>query len=125
MAALLTNVGVTKIIAALYGDSHTAPTYVGWGTGSTAAAAGDTTLQTASAEARTNGTKSKQTTNSSNDTYQVVATVTSLSTQTIAEVGLFDASTSGNMYVRGVFTGIPLEASDAIEFTVKVVLDQA
>lgn len=125
MAALLTNVGISKIIAALYGDSHTAPTYIHWGTGSTTEAVGNTALQTASAEARTNGTKSKVTTNSTDDTYQVVGSLTSLSSQTIAEAGLFDASTAGNLYVRGTFTGISLAADDAIEFTIQIVLDQA
>lgn len=125
MAALVTNVGIQYIIAALFGDAHTAPTYVHWGTGSTTEAVGDTALQTASAEARTNGTKTKQTTNTTNDTYQVVGSITSAGTQTIAEAGLFDASTAGNMYVRGTFTGIALAASDAIEFTIQIVLDQA
>jgi hypothetical protein len=125
MAALVTNVGITKIIAALFGDSHTAPTYIHWGTGSTTEAVGNTALQTASAEARTNGTKSKVTTNTTDDTYQVVGSIVSAGTQTIAEAGLFDASTAGNMYVRGTFTGIALAASDAIEFTIKIVLDQA
>lgn len=125
MAALLTNVGIGLIIAALNGDSHTAPTYVHWGTGTTTEAVGDTALETASAESRTNGTKSKETTNTSNDTYQVVGSITSAGTQTISEAGLFDASTAGNMYVRGTFTGIALSASDAIEFTIQIVLDQA
>lgn len=125
MAALVTNVGITAIIAALFGDSHTPPTYIHWGTGSTTEAVGNTTLQTASAEARTNGTKSKVTTNTTDDTYQVVGSIVSAGTQTIAEAGLFSASTAGTMYVRGTFTGIALAASDAIEFTIKIVLDQA
>lgn len=125
MAALVTNVGITKIIAALNGDAHTPPTYIHWGTGSTTEAVGNTTLQTASAEARTNGTKSKVTTNTTDDTYQVVGSIVSAGTQTIAEAGLFNASTAGDLYVRGTFTGIALAAADAIEFTIKIVLDQA
>lgn len=125
MAALLTNVGITQIIAALFGDAHTAPVHVHWGTGTTAEAVGDTALQTPSAEARVSGTGSKQTTNTSNDTYQVVGSITSASSQTISEAGLFDASTAGNMYVRGTFTGIALTSGDAIEFTMQIVLDQA
>lgn len=126
MAALVTNTGISLIIAALFGDAHTAPTYIHWGTGGgTAEAVTQTALVTPSAEARTNGTKTKQTTNTTNDTYQVVGSLTSAGTQTISEAGLFDASTSGNMYVRGTFTGIALSASDAIEFTVQILLDQA
>lgn len=124
MAAILTNVGIQQIIDALNGGSHTAPQHLGWGTGTNAPAAGDTTLQTASSEARTNGTKSIVTVNVSNDTYQVVGTITDATGQTISEVGLFDASTSGQMYIRGTFTGIPLSIGDAIQFTVKLTLAQ-
>lgn len=125
MAALVTNVGLGKIIAALNGDAHTPPVHIGWGTGSTTEAATQTALVTPSAEARTSGTKSKQTTNTADDTYRVVGSITSASTQTIAEVGLFDASSAGSMYVRGTFTGIALANGDAIEFTINIVLDQA
>ena len=118
MATKLTQVAVQKMIDGIYGTSITAPTYIGWGTGTTAAAVTDTALQTPSAESRTNGTKSKVTTTFSNDTLQVTGTVTSSSSQTISEAALFDASTSGNMYVRGTFTGIPLGNGDSIAFTV-------
>lgn len=56
------------------------------------------------------------------DTFQVVATITSASSQTIAEAGVFDASTAGNMLLRGTFTGIPLANGDSITFTAKVQL---
>lgn len=118
MATKLTNGAVAKLIDGIYGTSITAPTYIGWGTGTTGAAVTDTALETAAAESRTNGTKSKVTTTVSNDTYQVVGTVTCAgSGKTISEAGLFDASTSGNMYVRGVFTGIALSVGDSIAFT--------
>lgn len=122
MATVFTNVGKAKLTDALNNTQLTSPTYIGWGTGSTAADAADTALQTASAEARTNGTKSRTTTTVTNDTYQVVGTVTSSSSQTISEAGLFDASTSGSMYVHGVFTGIALGNGDSIAFTVKIVV---
>jgi len=125
MAALLTNVGITKLIAALFGDSHTAPLFVAWGTGTTAEAVTNTALETAASEDRTSGTKTKVTTNTTDDTYQLVGSITSTGTKTISEAGLFDASTAGSMYVRGTFTGIALATSDAIEFTVQIVLDQA
>lgn len=122
MATVFTNTGRAKITDALNGTSITAPTYLGWGTGSTAAANADTGLQTASAEARVNGTKSRTTTTVTNDTYQVVGTITSSSSQTISEAALFDASTSGNCYVHGVFTGIPLGNGDSVAFTVQIVV---
>lgn len=110
------------LTSALDGTQLTAPTYIGWGTGTTTAAATQTALVTPSAEARVNGTKSRVTTTVTNDTYQVVGTLTSASTQTVSEAGLFNASTAGDMYVRGDFTGIALANGDSIAFTVKVVV---
>lgn len=120
MATVFTNTAKALLISAINNTQLTSPLYVGWGTGTTTAAATQTTLVTPSAEARVSGTKSVVTTTVTNDTYQVVATITSASSQTIAEAALFDASTSGNMYVRGDFTGIALANGDSIAFTVKI-----
>ncbi len=96
------------------------PLHVGWGTGgATVAATTDAGLVTASAETRTASTSSQQTTLRTNDTYQVHATLTSLSSQTISEVGLFDSSSTGSLFLRGTFTGIALNTGDSIAFTVK------
>lgn len=122
MATVFTNGGKALIVDALDNTQLTSPTYIGWGTGTTTAAATQTALVTPSAEARTNGTKSQQTTSVSGDTYRVVGTITSSSSQTISEAGLFDASTSGNMYVRGDFTGIALANGDSIAFTINIVV---
>jgi len=122
MATVFTNTGRALLTSALDNTQLTSPTYIGWGTGSTTAAATQTALVTPSAEARTNGTKSRTTTTVTNDTYQVVGTITSAGSQTIAEAALFDASTSGNMYVRGDFTGIALTNGDSIAFTIKVIV---
>lgn len=125
MATVLTNVGKAQMIDALNGGSHTAPQHVGWGTGAGTAAATDTTLFTEASETRVSGTKTIETTTVANDTYQVVATITADGSKTITNAGLFDASTSGNMYVKGDFTGVALNASDSIEFTFKIVQAQA
>jgi hypothetical protein len=130
MAALLTNTGIAKVQNAVNGGSHTPPQHLGWGTGTTAEDPTDTDLTTPADEARVSGTKSLQTENVTDDTYRVIGTITSASSQTIAEVGLFDAAGSGtppsggNMYVHGVFTGIPLGIGDSIQFTVKITLAQ-
>lgn len=124
MAAVLTNTGIARYQNAMNGGVHTPPQYVGWGTGSTPADATDTGLETPAAEDRVSGAKSLDTTTVANDTYKVIATITSASPQTISEVILNDASTSGNTYVRGVFTGIPLATNDSIQFTVKMILAQ-
>lgn len=89
--------------------------YVHWGTGTTAEAAGQTALVTASAEARVSGAI----TSPSAALHRVIATLTSASTQTIAEVGLFDQlATGGTMLIRAVFTGIALQSGDQIQFTI-------
>jgi len=121
MATVLTNTGKARMIAVLFGDSVTPPTYIAWGTGAGTAAAADTTLFTEAAESRTNGTKAKATTNVSNDTYRVTGTITATGSKTITNAGLFDASTSGNLFVKGDFTGIALNSGDSIAFTIDIV----
>lgn len=113
------------ILTNLIKGSGTEPKYVAWGTGTTAATVTDTSLETASGEDRTSGTTTRQTTNTSNDTYRVVGTITSLSGQAITEVGLLDADTAGNMFMRATFDAINLNTSDSIQFTINTVFDQA
>lgn len=88
--------------------------YVGWGTGAGTAAKTDTTLFTEASESRVAATMSQ----SDASTTQAVGTLTADGTKTITNAGLFDASTSGNLIVKGDFTGIPLTAGDKIEFTI-------
>jgi len=118
MATLLVNTGRAIITNRLNGGGTT-PQYVGWGTGTGTTGATDTTLFT-EVLPRVSGTVSQVTTSTTNDTFQVVATQTAGTTETITNAGLFDASTSGNLFVKGDFTGIPLNTSDSIQFTFKV-----
>lgn len=103
-------------------SAGTEPKYVAWGTGAGTAAITDTTLFTESTdEARTNGTSSRVTTTVTSDTYQVVGTMTVVTTnKTITNVGLFDAVTTGNLYFKSDFTGLALLIGDSITFTIKV-----
>lgn len=119
MATVLANRGKEIIVDRILGNG-TEPKYVAWGTGAGTAAATDTTLFTESAEARTSGTSSKVTTTTTNDTYQVVGTMTASAGRTITNAGLFDASTSGNMFIKTDFTGVVLATSDSITFTFKI-----
>jgi hypothetical protein len=120
LATVLTNAGVAIISNRLI-QAGTAPKNIGWGTGSVAAAVTDTALGTefapTTAGGRTIGTESRATTTVTNDTYQVVGTVTATSAGTITEAGLFDATSAGNMLIRSVFTGIAVAISDSIAFT--------
>jgi hypothetical protein len=118
MATLLVNTGRAIVTNRINGGGTT-PSYVAWGTGAGTTGATDTTLFT-EVGTRTSGTASQVTTSTTNDTFQVVGTITSGSSQTITNAGLFDASTSGNLFVKGDFTGIALNSGDSIQFTFKV-----
>lgn len=74
------------------------PKIMGWGTGGVAggpftAAVTDIAMFQEAAETRVTCTSSQVTTTTTNDTYQNVGTLTSLSNQTIAELCLSDAAT--------------------------------
>ncbi|MDT0435619.1 MULTISPECIES: hypothetical protein [Streptomyces] len=68
------------------------PKNLGWGIGTPTAAASDVAPFAEAAESRVAGTSSLVTTTSTNDTYQVVGTLTSASGQTITETFLSDSA---------------------------------
>ena len=122
---VVTNVGLGIVTNRLKG-SGTEPNYLHWGTGGTAAADTNTALQTPRAESRVAGTSTLQTTSTTNDTYQVVGTLTASGTAgAIVEAGLFDASTGGNLFLRATFDVINVSVGDSIQFTIKTQFDQA
>jgi len=118
MATLLVNTGKAIITNYLNGGAATQPKYVAWGTGAGTTGATDTTLFT-EVTPRVSGTTSQVTTSTTDDTYQVVGTQTAGTSETITNAGLFDASTSGNLFIKGDFTGVPLSSGDSIQFTFK------
>jgi hypothetical protein len=118
MATLLVNTGKAIVTNYLAGGAATQPKYIGWGTGAGTTAATDTTLFTETGT-RVTGTTTQQTTSTTNDTYQVIGTATAVGTVTITNAGLFDAVSSGNLFVKGDFTGIGLTSGDSIQFTFK------
>ena len=118
MATLLVNTGKAIVTNYLNGGAATQPKYVAWGTGAGTTGLTDTTLFT-EVGTRTSGTTTQQTTTTTNDTYQVIGTITAGSSLTITNAGLFDASTSGNLFVKGDFTGVALTSGDSIQFTFK------
>jgi hypothetical protein len=119
MATVLTNVGRAQIISKLNAGLTTP--YVGWGTGAGTSAVTDTTLFTeVTAERAAVSAQTIVTTSVANDTLQDIATLTAGSGETITNAGLFDASSNGNLYVKGDFTGIVLNAGEKIQFTIKI-----
>ena len=117
-AAFVVNNGLGIITNLVSGIGGTVPKFVAWGTGTTTAAKTDTGLQTASAEARTTGTASRVTTTVTNDTFQVVGTITSTSAQTIAEVALYDALTVGTCFFHATHGAQTLASGDSIQYTI-------
>lgn len=120
LATVFTNAGAA-IVTSRMTQAGTAPKYIGWGTGTNAAAVTDTTLQTEAAPTtgggRVVGTESVVTTSVTNDTYQVAGTVTATGTLAITEAGEFDAPSAGNMLTHSVFPAINVNAGDSISFT--------
>src|ERR1700728_4278732 len=94
MAAVMTAKGRDILTGRIKG-SGTEPLNTAWGNNPNAltAATTDVALFQPAAESRVAGTSTQQTTTTTNDTYQVAATITSLSGQSIAEVALFDSTT--------------------------------
>lgn len=119
MATKVVNGGLGIITGRIKGTGAE-PVFTGWGTGAGTTAVTDTTLFTEAAETRATGTSSQVTTTITNDTYQVIGAITSLSAQTITNAGLFNASSSGTLFMKGDFAGIPLQIGDSIQFTMKV-----
>lgn len=120
MSTVFCNAGKAIVTNRLKGQG-TEPNYIGWGTGAGTAAVTDTTLFTEATESRVAGTSSQQTTTVTDDTYQVVGTMTvSGAGKTITNVGLFDAVTSGNLLMKSDFSGIALDVGESIQFTQKL-----
>lgn len=125
MPTVITNAG-RAIVTNRLRAGGTEPNQIAWGTGAGSAAVADTTLfaeraldLTATTGTRAAGTSSQQTTTVTNDTYRVTGTLTATGAGTVTNAGLFDNSTigSGNLFLKGDFTGIALAANDSITFT--------
>ena len=119
MATYLVSGGKAIVTGFLTGGDTTQPKYVGWGTGAGTTTVTDTTLFTEVGTTRATGTNTQQTTTYTNDTYQVIGTMTAGGTLAITNAGLFDASTSGNLFVKGDFSTVNLNSGDSIQFTFK------
>jgi hypothetical protein len=122
VASLVPNQGKAVITGRLIGTTpaQAEPRYLGWGTGAVAGSASSTDVSTPASEARVTGVSSRVTVTQTNDTHQVIGTITADATKTITNVGLFDAPSGGQLYA--IFDGFSqaLEAGDAIQFTAKV-----
>lgn len=120
LATAFTNAGAAIVTNRMV-QGGTAPNKIGWGTGTTAAAVGQTALVTEAAPTtaggRVSGTESRTTDTVANDNYQVQGTITATTGLAVTEAGLFDAASAGNMLIRGDFAAVNVGIGDAIQFT--------
>jgi hypothetical protein len=121
---LITNAGRGLVSGLINGSgSPAAATYIAVGTGTNAANATDTTLQTESATAglsRAAGTVSLVTTSVTNDTAQVTKTFSVTGTVAVTEAGLLNASSTGTLLCRQVFSAVNVVNTDSLAVTWKV-----
>lgn len=129
MATVITNKGREWITGILASASNGTPTqtagrHIGWGVDPAppTAARTHTALDTedsggSPAYARVAGVVSQETTTTTKDTYRVVGTITSNGSKTVTNAGYFDASSGGNLIIKGDHAGIPLLANDSIQYT--------
>ena len=122
MADVFTSAGEAWVVDCIDRTADgSADQYVMWGTSATTAAKGDTALGAEATESRVACGSGTGRTQSAADTFQWVASITCNATgKTIAEVGLFDASSSGNLIIHADFggVGIPVVQDDVVEFTI-------
>ena len=121
---LMTNAGFALVAGRLNGSgSPAAATYIAVGTGTTAAAATDTALQTelaTSGLSRANGTVSLVTTTVTNDTAQIVVTYTVSGSAAVTESGVLNAASVGTLLCRQVFSAINVVSGDSLQITWKI-----
>lgn len=113
---LVVNTGLGHITSRLLGTSSNVMSHMALGSGTTAAAAGDTALQSqlGSRKALTSSTQS----GSNNESIVYVATFSAgEATGAVTEAGIFNASTSGTMLCRTVFSVVNKAAGDTLQIT--------
>jgi hypothetical protein len=121
---LITNVGHAAANARISGQgSYAAFVNLAIGIGVTAAAAGDTALQseiTTLGGGRGAATASQVTTTVTNDTSQLVKTWTFTGTLAVTEEGILDqAATGGNLLAHQVFSAVNVVSGDSLQITHK------
>lgn len=114
---LVVSAGKTFIAASMLKTTSNSPaamSHMELGTGTTAAAAGDTTLQTAITGSRTALASS---TSSSNVVTYTCTFGAGTGTGAVTEAGIFNASSNGTMLCRTVFSVVNKGANDSMTIT--------
>jgi hypothetical protein len=114
---LVVTAGKTFIAAAMLKTTTNSPaamTHMELGTGTTAAAVGDTALQTAIAGSRT---ALSSATSAANVVTYVSSFGAGTGTGAVTEAGIFNAASAGTMLCRTVFSVVNKGANDAMSIT--------
>lgn len=121
---LVTNAGKAGVASRINGAGGLAQfDYLAIGTGTAAAAAGDTALGaeiTTGGGARALATTSRVTTTVTDDTAQNVLTYNFTATLAVTECGVFNASSAGTLLARQVFSAVNVVSGDSLQVTYKV-----
>jgi len=111
---LVVTSGKTFIASRMVGVASTVMGWMELGTGTTAAAVGDTALQTAISGSRVTLTSG---TSSTNVVTYVASFPAGTGTGAVTEAGVFNASSAGTMLCRTVFSVVNKGAADAMSIT--------
>jgi hypothetical protein len=118
---LVVNTGLAYIISRMVGTSKNVMSHMAIGAGTTAAAAGDTALESQLGSRVT--LDSTTIAGSNNEKVVYVATFgTGVGTGAVTEAGVFNAGTSGDMLCRTVFAVVNKAADDTMEITWTITL---
>lgn len=124
---LVTNAGKAGVASRINGSgAEAAFTFIAIGIGTTAAALGDTTLES---EITTNGGEraaaavSRVTTDVNNDTARLVLTFSFTGTFAVTEAGALNAGAAGVLLNRQVFTAVNVIPGDSLQVTINIDVD--
>lgn len=122
----VTNAGLAEVASLILTDdpgTATAFDYIAIGTGTTAADATDTTLETeitTGGGSRAAGTGTLSTTTVTDDTAELEVTFSFTSSFAVTESGVFNAASAGTMLARQVFSAINVANGDSLTITWKI-----
>lgn len=129
VANKIVNAGLALSAGLLNGSgSPTTPTYIAVGTGATAVAATDTTLQTETATSglsRAVASVSLVTTTVTNDTAQWLKSFSVSGTVAVTESGVLNAASVGTLLCRQTFSAVNVVNGDTLQITWKIACTSA
>ena len=113
---VFSNSGKNVIRDWMAGEDPDYPTYIGWGTDNTTPNSADTSLINESGRFAFNSVSVA----TQEVTYDQVVGLTQLDGEALKEIGLFNASSDGEMFQRSTFVNIDKDTSIEIQALIKV-----